>query len=292
MKTIFLIIFFINLYAESDAFWEIGMGSASKIEVGDDLVKLYSGKTLELVSQIISSKCNYQKLGEEIESYLKLVNGVYNILPRNNNKIKIILFPNKKFFDKYLLKISLPEMARDACYVPGLNVTLVTLSNINNQLFLSRETIQHEITHNINANVLGNLALSPWFDEGMACYFQYWDVRKNGKENFTGNWKRAKSGIYGYFPEEAIRSIKFDKNSIVDIMRKDFKKYHIEENEVTNYSVSWLLINFLTSSPDGKKFLELIIDDFRKGKNDDTLIMDNAVMERFKLKLVDFIKDK
>src|SRR5690606_1555283 len=68
------------------------------------------------------------------------------------------------------------ESVRRALYAPHLRETWLTLGGDGPKKKLSVETAKHELTHHMLHLFTGQDTLPPWFNEGAACFFQYWDA--------------------------------------------------------------------------------------------------------------------
>lgn len=121
--------------------------------------------------------------------------------------------------------------------------------------FFYHPILVHEGTHLLLRTYLGKTAIPAWLDEGVATYFQFWNLAAPGKHNLKTRYSRS---IYR------------------DVLRKEFlaKRPTLEElfgietwnpdnmGPIANrhYALGESFVDFLLSSPAGQKLFKRIFD--------------------------------
>lgn len=190
---------------------------------------------------------------------------------------KIVVFAHGEEFKAYYYRLhpSQQQTPRNALYSPGTRETWVVLLGEGERKRLPLETAKHELTHHILHFFTGQTVLPPWFNEGAACFFQYWDVVESPENNIARNLEAARGGDFGYFP--AIIKKEFGGKRFLaphSLMKLDFSAFHCADPDLErlHYSESWALVNFLTTTNVGQKFFDMILTAIREGKKVDGLL--------------------
>jgi hypothetical protein len=164
---------------------------------------------------------------------------------------------------------------RSALYSPSEKETWITLQGPADRKTMSVETVKHELTHHLLRFYLGTGSPSPWFEEGVACFFQYWNVAEAKKQNLEENVARSRMGDFGYFIDELKRAFKGPSFvSPRQLFRLNYQEFHDPDpkKERLYYSESWALVNFLFNHEKGRKFVDSIVQSLRSGKKSAALL--------------------
>ncbi len=162
------------------------------------------------------------------------------------------------------------QSVRRALYAPHLRETWLTLAGDGPKKTLSVETAKHELTHHMLHLFTGQAPLPPWFDEGVACFFQYWDAQDGNRRNFEANLERARTGDFGYFPR--VIAAAFEAGTVptpADLLGRDYDRFHQvdADRERLHYSASWALVSFLVSTKKGQRFFNAVLRGLRAGRD-------------------------
>jgi hypothetical protein len=220
-------------------------------------------------------------LDGHIQNFRRLFVGRFRI----DGKLVVRVFAHSTEFDQRYSRVyaSLDKSIykpRYSLFSPSEHETWVTLQGISSWKTLPEETAKHEITHHLLCFFLGADRIPPWFDEGIACFFQYWNVSQSRAENVRENFSRSKKGDFGYFINELRRA--FGGPSFIspkELFKLTYEEFHLDkEKERLLYSESWALVSYLISNDQGKKFLDKAVESLRKGQDPARLLSDNDLL--------------
>ncbi|MCI0650451.1 MAG: hypothetical protein L0Z55_01060 [Planctomycetes bacterium] len=203
-----------------------------------------------------------------VDEYLVQFGGVFSGKFKIVEKLKLRVLSTEDEFKFFCKRVYGTDEFRPAFYSPNLRETWVTLGGAARKM-LPEEVLKHEFTHHMLHFFTGQERLPDWFNEGAACFFQYWDITMTRSENIEINLKRANGGYFGYFPR-VIRDT-FGKPEFLGtqaLMGLSYDAFHTKEKklEYLYYSESWALVNFLASTAGGKKFFSNVTAALRDGK--------------------------
>ena len=220
-------------------------------------------------------------IGDFADRYLGLLNRVFTGQFVIKGSLKLLVFAHQDELDAYYGKAysTSEKWPRAALYSPHKKETWVVLIGQGENRTLPVETLRHELTHHILHFFTGRAELPPWFDEGAACFFQYWEVGETKDQNVAQNFGRARRGDFGYFPEVILET--FGTKAFLPpaaLVAMDYDGFHKKapQLERLHYSESWALINFLATTPSGQKFLDQVLTGLKKGHKTERILSGEA----------------
>jgi hypothetical protein len=208
-------------------------------------------------------------VGKMLDAHLKVFRSFFTGPFRDKSEVQVVVFSSRAEYDAYLSSKGQAKAVRNAMYNPSLHESLIALEGDGTTRMLPLEVVKHEVTHHVLHLYMGDDDLPPWLDEGVACFFQYWNTADSSAVNVEQNRERATRGDFGYFPAQMAETWKTPAFVAPDkLLALDFKSFHVADNttERLHYSESWALVNWLLSTRPGNQFLNVFIDQMRKGK--------------------------
>jgi hypothetical protein len=106
----------------------------------------------------------------------------------------------------------------------------------------------HEGTHALLRNLLGKTAVPTWLNEGLATYFQFWDLRSDAGTNAEKRWTRS---IYrSHFKEHCLKDSDtlLDLAALLRVSEADWNPDRMGLAAKHNYAAAESFIDFLLSS--------------------------------------------
>jgi hypothetical protein len=229
----------------------------------------YKGKNCHIRTTVSPEAA--RDIGKFIDVYLELFRKIFTARFIINAPLTTVVFAHKSEFDAYYESVyrTREKWTRSALYCPHKKETWIVLVDGGAKKVFPLETAKHELTHHMLHFFTGQAELPPWFNEGSACFFQYWDIASTMEENIAKNLAMARQGDFGYFPAvilEAFGSDRFIPPSRLIAM--DYDAFHLKDStlERLHYSESWALVNFLTTTKTGQKFFNQVVTSLRAGK--------------------------
>ena len=201
-----------------------------------------------------------------LQEFAKIFNAEFKIQER----LTIRIFAHKEeYWAHYKHNFGEPERLPSALYYPRHRETWVRLDAKGNRRSLPLETVKHEFTHHMLHFFTGSDRLPTWFNEGTACFFQYWNIHDKRHTNIKENLERAETGHYGYMPS-VIRTLYGTPRfpTVEQLVNLSHHEFHEGggERETFHYCASWCLVNFLTTTKGGRRFFSMIVVAIREGK--------------------------
>ncbi len=134
---------------------------------------------------------------------------------------------------------------------------LVTFKNDHSTL---TNILFHEGTHQLLHAYIGN-NIPVWFNEGMATNFETWNVYKSEMRNvkealYRSGRARVISTVYG----------KSGFISLAQLMSITSRQWLASQDPQVQYAAAWSAVNFLLNTKDGRKILNLLLTNFKKGR--------------------------
>lgn len=146
-----------------------------------------------------------------------------------------VIFRTKNDFQSYVSSKKIGVIPDRGAYFPTLRAVLVPLGDSDEAEVL--KTLIHEVIHHFNSMVHG--ITLPWFDEGVAMYFQESDFRKIPV-------------VLGVFDPAIVNHLKsslekYKLVSLATLVNMEYAAFHIKdiEQERLHYDESWAVIHFL-----------------------------------------------
>lgn len=136
-----------------------------------------------------------------------------------------------------------------------------------------KETLYHEGTHQLVHYNTGR-HLPPWINEGLATNFETWEPYQSEKYNtFEAQFK---SRYLKSVVEQHKRS-KLTKSDFRAMLEMDGWQWNGSSTPELNYSRAWSIVNFLLSSTENFKYLDLIYSKMMIGLKLDKILSEGEV---------------
>lgn len=149
----------------------------------------------------------------------------------------VVVFKNKKTYKPFLPKRrdGKSDELIGGYFQPGEDVNYITLSTSGNREF-TYEVIFHEYIHFLVNTNIGRSAIPPWYNEGLAGYYQ--TLRVKGKEVHLGLIKQSHLDLL-----RANRLMPLE-----DFFSLDNRSLHSNEDNSRNifYAQAWAFIHYMT----------------------------------------------
>ncbi len=125
--------------------------------------------------------------------------------------------------------------------------------------------LKHEGAHLFLQKIVGKTYLPPWFDEGMAMLFQFWNLEENVQKNLANHWN------YSDFRKElrkVVNQNNLEELTIKELMNiEDYDEFNPDNmgpKARLNYAASESLIHFISVSQEGRKLMDKYIKKLKK----------------------------
>ncbi|MHC5037942.1 MAG: hypothetical protein ACYTHM_11565 [Planctomycetota bacterium] len=182
---------------------------------------------------------------------------------RIQKKPKVVVFPNGEEYKKRFKDGSRGQF--DFRYDYFRNVTsfcLYTyLENDREKDFIHfyKPILLHEGTHLLTQKLFGCRTVPLWLDEGLATFIQFWDLRKDGKENRKNRYKRSP---YLQQLKGLLHAFKGEGHPLDYLFGVDLKRWNPDgmgRKAHYHYGLAESLIDMFLSTEEGKKSLNQIL---------------------------------
>lgn len=209
-----------------------------------------------------------------LSAYVNGFGGVFKALFDQRFKepgpLTLRVFPDAAAFRarmQDIYKQAVPD--RGACYCPATRETFVSIGTDQaGRRLLQVEVLVHELAHHLLHAFFGRDDLPIWFDEGLACYLQCWDTAKPLAWNIQRIPQTIDGRYFNYFGREMRGALA--NNTLLsarDLLGLDYQRFHVADpaRERLHYSQSWGLICGLMASADGKRLLNMVVQEYQRG---------------------------
>jgi hypothetical protein len=118
----------------------------------------------------------------------------------------------------------------------------------------------HEGTPILLRRILGRAKAPKWFDEGLATFFQFWDLRGTTKDNLKNRYSRS---VYRTHLRESYRVSPLPLNKLLTIEKwnPEVMGPHAEQH----YAYAESLLDFLLTAKEARIFYSRIFKRLREG---------------------------
>ena len=228
-----------------------------------------------------------KRVGIKLEQFREALKRLVPDLASNSNvSTNVIVFKDKESFHPYKPINSKGEIVDWVVgyFQAGIDTNYIALS-LGRKNEDAYQTIFHEYVHFLVDNNIGRSNIPPWFGEGLAEFYDQFDVRKDRIVKFGG---RNEAHLQTLANKGLIPLDKF--------FNYDYLKLRIQKHSGANlfYAQSWALMHFLMKDGNGKrrpqldKFLKLVLSGKKPNEAFQTSFqMTYAEME---LELAEYIK--
>ena len=212
------------------------MLASGVVSAKDDWLRLQS-KNFQLVGN--ASEKDLRRVATKLEQFRQVFTQLF---PRMNFNspipTRVVVFRDKKAFDQF----KTIEWAA-GYFQPGEDINHIVL-NAEGSDGQNYTTIFHEYTHFLIDNSLGRSRIPPWFNEGIAEYYEQFIIEDDQKVTL-GGLNQAHLRLL-----ERSRLIPFDSFFAVD-----YYTLHKQSKESTQlfYAQAWALLHYIFHSNNGAK---------------------------------------
>ncbi len=167
-------------------------------------------------------------------------------------------------------------------YMPGKRALFADGSYGEDALI---EILFHEGTHQLN-HAFMNTQLPVWFDEGLATNFESWDLTRDHKNNVA-------NAIYASRRIDTLAQIYPDRGFVPfsQMVNLSHMEWSMTSNPTPNYASAWITTYFLITCDDGRKLMNALVRNFRKGGSQKR-VLSRALIMRVEEKLNNFIETR
>jgi hypothetical protein len=185
-------------------------------------------------------------------------------------RIKVVVFPTEEEYERIYPNGSRGQYAYDFDDEGRLSkLTIHTYVQYDYETdfqYFYRPILQHEGAHLFLKLLFGRTKVPVWLDEGIAMYFQYWDMNKSPGKNIA---KRYKSSMFIYRLKKRIKEFasKGDKlEYLLSIPNKRWNPDRMGHLAEYHYGLAESLVDFFFSTPENKKRLHQILKNLLEKK--------------------------
>lgn len=240
-----------------------------------------TGQHILLISPLVPQEA--KRLSAYVNGFAGVFKALFNQRFKESGPFTVRIFPDPAAFRvrmQEIYKQAVPD--RGACYCPVTKETFVSVqSDQAGRRQVQTEILIHELSHHMLHAFFGRDDLPIWFDEGLACYLECWDMAKPMEWNIRRIPQTIEGQYFNYFGRE-MRGALADNRllSARELLRLDYQGFHVADpaKERLHYSQSWGLVCGLMASNDGKSLLGLIVQEYQRGGTPKPL--DDALQER------------
>lgn len=196
------------------------------------------------------------KMAIIMDDFYKKFNKVFIGGVRLRQKPQLFVLKDRSEYAAFLASRNIDASWSSGMYIHN-NRCLVTFKSDHSILM---RILFHEGTHQLLHDYIGN-RIPIWFNEGMATNFETWDVNKSEMRNvkealYRSGRARVIAGVYGKQSFIPLRSL-------MDIRSRQWLE---SGNPQVQYAAAWSVVNFLLNTEDGRRILNLLIKNYKKGR--------------------------
>lgn len=120
----------------------------------------------------------------------------------------------------------------------------------------------HEGTHLLLRTYLGKGHAPLWFDEGMATYFQFWNLKQSGKQNLASRYSRS-------FYRDPLKSAYLEgPPTLAGLFGvQKWNPDNMGPKAKRNYALAESMVDFMLSSRGGRKIFKRTFERIRTGES-------------------------
>lgn len=130
---------------------------------------------------------------------------------------------------------------------------------------INKEVIRHEGAHQLLSYILGRHDIPIWFNEGVATFFESWDIEKPREQNIEKlkKFHTRFARIRRTFGTDAFRDLHY----LVRLNRKTWVSDNSRDGTLQHYAEVQSFMTFLLVNPKGREFFGHIFRAVARGKD-------------------------